>query len=81
MEVNNYLQQKADEFSQAMEATAAGDMTQRMETEGENESMDRIANEFNSMIEELERRRASSRLRRRSRRVRGRRAREFRVRP
>jgi len=54
MEVNNYLQQKADEFSQAMEATAAGDMTQRMETEGENESMDRIANEFNSMIEELE---------------------------
>ena len=54
MEVNNYLQQKAEEFSQAMEATAAGDMTQRMATEGENQSMDRIASEFNSMIEELE---------------------------
>lgn len=54
MEVNNYLQEKADEFSQAMEATAAGDMTQRMQTEGENESMDRIASEFNEMIGELE---------------------------
>ncbi len=54
MEMNNYLQEKADEFSRAMEATAAGDMTQRMETEGENEAMDRIASEFNEMIGELE---------------------------
>jgi methyl-accepting chemotaxis protein len=50
----DYLQEKAEEFSVAMEQTAAGDMTTRMETDGENESMDRIAEEFNEMIEELE---------------------------
>ncbi|MBX0323220.1 methyl-accepting chemotaxis protein [Halomicroarcula sp. F13] len=54
MEVNNYLQEKADEFSEVMEAAAAGNLTERMETDGENESMDRIASEFNGMINELE---------------------------
>jgi len=54
MEVNNYLQGKAEEFSEVMEAAAGGDMTKRMETDGENESMDRIASEFNGMIAELE---------------------------
>ncbi|GGN88685.1 MULTISPECIES: HAMP domain-containing protein [Haloarcula] len=54
MEVNNYLQEKAAEFSDVMEAAAAGNLTERMETDGENESMDRIASEFNGMINELE---------------------------
>jgi methyl-accepting chemotaxis protein len=54
MEMNNYLEEKAEEFSDAMSATAAGDLTQRMDTDGENDSMDRIASEFNEMIEELE---------------------------
>ncbi|WP_424004408.1 HAMP domain-containing protein [Haloarcula salina] len=54
MEVNNYLQGKADEFSDVMEEAAAGNLTERMETDGENESMDRIASEFNGMIGELE---------------------------
>jgi methyl-accepting chemotaxis protein len=54
MEMANYLEEKAEEFSDAMSATAGGDLTQRMETDGENDSMDRIAREFNEMIEELE---------------------------
>ncbi len=54
MEMNNYLQEKADDFSTVMEETAAGDMTSRMDTDGENESMDRIAREFNEMMNELE---------------------------
>jgi len=54
MEMTNYLQEKATEFSIAMEQTAGGDMTTRMEQDGENEAMDTIAAEFNRMIEELE---------------------------
>ncbi|MFB6074882.1 MAG: HAMP domain-containing protein [Haloarculaceae archaeon] len=54
MEMNDYLQEKAEEFSGVMEAASAGDLTERMETDGENEAMDRIADEFNVMIEELE---------------------------
>ncbi|MFC7077749.1 PDC sensor domain-containing protein [Haloarcula halophila] len=54
MEMNNYLQEKAEEFSDVMEAAAGGNLTKRMETDGENESMDRIASEFNGMINELE---------------------------
>ncbi|PSP92806.1 HAMP domain-containing protein [Halobacteriales archaeon QS_4_62_28] len=54
MEMSNYLQEKATEFSIAMEETAGGDMTTRMEQDGENEAMDTIAAEFNQMIEELE---------------------------
>ena len=54
MEMNSYLQDKAEEFSDVMEAAAGGNLTKRMETDGENESMDRIASEFNGMINELE---------------------------
>jgi methyl-accepting chemotaxis protein len=54
MEMSDYLQEKATEFSIAMEQTAGGDMTTRMEQDGENEAMDTIAEEFNAMIEELE---------------------------
>jgi methyl-accepting chemotaxis protein len=49
-----YLQERAEEYSEIMQQVSAGDMTQRMTEEGEEESMDRIAAEFNDMIEELE---------------------------
>ncbi|WP_167879957.1 PDC sensor domain-containing protein [Halorhabdus rudnickae] len=54
MEMNEYLQSKAREYSEIMEECAAGDLTRRMETDGENEAMDEIATDFNGMIEELE---------------------------
>ncbi len=54
MELNNYLQEKADEYATITQRCAAGDLTQRMEADGENDSMDRIATEFNDMVEELE---------------------------
>ena len=53
-EMAEYLQDKAGEYSDIMQQVAAGDMTQRMTQDGEEESMDRIAEEFNEMIEELE---------------------------
>ncbi|WP_436924164.1 HAMP domain-containing protein [Halosimplex amylolyticum] len=54
MEMSNYLQERAEEYSAIMQAGARGDLTQRMETEGENEAMDQIADDFNEMITELE---------------------------
>ncbi|WP_436924454.1 HAMP domain-containing protein [Halosimplex amylolyticum] len=54
MEMSNYLQEKAEEYSAIMQAGARGDLTQRMEPEGENEAMDQIARDFNEMITELE---------------------------
>lgn len=53
-ELARYLQEKAEEYSSVMQEVGAGDLTQRMEQDGEEESMDRIAAEFNEMIEELE---------------------------
>ena len=54
MELNSYLQDRADEYAQIMQQCATGDLTQRMDPDGENEAMDRIATEFNEMIDELE---------------------------
>lgn len=54
MEMNNYLQSKAEQYSEIMRKCAAGDLTRRLETDGENEAMDRIATEFNDMVDELE---------------------------
>jgi methyl-accepting chemotaxis protein len=54
MEMTNYLQETAEEYSEIMQDCAAGDLTQRMEEDGENEAMDQIAAEFNDMIGELE---------------------------
>jgi methyl-accepting chemotaxis protein len=54
MEMNRYLQSTAEQYSQIMRRCADGDLTQRFETGGQNEAMDRIATEFNEMIEELE---------------------------
>jgi len=53
-EMNEYLQEKAETYSDIMQQCAAGDLTQRMETDGRNDSMDQIAEEFNEMISELE---------------------------
>jgi methyl-accepting chemotaxis protein len=54
MEMNNYLQEKAEEYSETMQACSRGDLTRRMEPEGENDAMDQIAEDFNDMIGELE---------------------------
>lgn len=54
VQMNAYLQNKAAEYSEIMRECAAGDLTRRLETDGENEAMDRIATEFNDMIAELE---------------------------
>ncbi len=54
MEMANYLEEKADQYSETMGKCASGDMTQRMSKDGESESMDRIAEEFNEMLSELE---------------------------
>lgn len=52
--MTDYLQEKAEDYSQVMQQCANGDLTQRMETDNENEAMDRIAEEFNDMLGELE---------------------------
>lgn len=49
-----YLQEKAEEYSEIMQQVSTGDLTQRMEKDGQEASMDRIADEFNDMVEELE---------------------------
>lgn len=55
MRMNEYLQQKAEEYSQTMRRCADGDLTQRLEPDGESGSMDQIATSFNDMLAELER--------------------------
>ncbi|QSG10977.1 Methyl-accepting chemotaxis protein [Halapricum desulfuricans] len=55
MRMNEYLQQKAEEYSRTMRRCADGDLTQRLEPDGESDSMDRIATSFNEMLAELER--------------------------
>jgi len=52
--MTEYLQEKAEEYSEIMQHVSSGDLTQRMEQDGTEESMDQIAAEFNGMIEELE---------------------------
>ncbi|MFC7073476.1 HAMP domain-containing protein [Halovenus rubra] len=53
-ELASYLQERTEEYSEIMRQVGMGDMTQRMTPDGEEESMDTIATEFNDMIEELE---------------------------
>jgi methyl-accepting chemotaxis protein len=53
--MNEYLQEKAEAYSVTMERCARGDLTRRLEPDGENEAMDRIALDFNEMMHELER--------------------------
>jgi methyl-accepting chemotaxis protein len=51
---NQRLQARADEYSQAMQAAAAGDLTARMEPDQEIDAMAQIAESFNGMMDELE---------------------------
>lgn len=44
----------ADEYVEVMEQCAAGDLTTRMEADGESEQRDRVAAAFNEMVAELE---------------------------
>ena len=52
--MTEYLQEKAEDYSEVMRQCANGDLTQRMEIDNENDAMDQIAEEFNSMLGELE---------------------------
>jgi len=52
--MTDYLQEKAEDYSEVMQRCANGDLTQRMEVDNENDAMDRIAEEFNEMLGELE---------------------------
>lgn len=52
--MNEYLQEKAEEYGRTMQQCANGDLTRRLEADGENDAMDQIVHEFNRMIEELE---------------------------
>ncbi len=52
--MTDYLQEKAEDYSEVMQQCANGDLTQRMEIDNENDAMDRIATEFNDMLGELE---------------------------
>ena len=54
VEMNDHLERTADRYSEAMARCAAGDLTIRLQPDGENDAMDRIAEDFNEMIEELE---------------------------
>jgi methyl-accepting chemotaxis protein len=48
------LEATAVEFSDVMNRAAAGDLTQRMDTDGDNEAMVSIAENFNAMLSELQ---------------------------
>jgi methyl-accepting chemotaxis protein len=52
--MTEYLEEKAEDYSEVMRQCANGDLTQRMEVDNENDAMDQIANEFNEMLGELE---------------------------
>jgi len=52
--LNDHLEEKATAFGTAMEQTAAGDFTKRMDEESQSEAMTNIASTFNDMTDELE---------------------------
>ena len=54
IEMNRYLEATADEYSDILAQCASGDLTVRMEPDGEHDAMDRIATDFNEMMSELE---------------------------
>jgi len=53
-EMNQYLQDTAQRYSEVMQECARGDLTQRLDPDGENDAMDQIAENFNEMLSELE---------------------------
>jgi len=54
VETNEYLRETAERYSEVLAACARGDLTQRMDPDGANDAMDRIAGDFNEMVRELE---------------------------
>ncbi|WP_123535662.1 HAMP domain-containing protein [Halosimplex salinum] len=54
VETNEYLQETAERYSEVLAACARGDLTRRMDPDGENDAMDRIAADFNETVRELE---------------------------
>ena len=48
------LEAKAEQFSDVMDSAAAGDLTQRMDTDSDYDAMVDIAESFNEMVSELE---------------------------
>lgn len=52
--LNEQLENKAKEYQTVMEQAAAGDLTQRMDTESESQAMVNIGETFNEMMAELE---------------------------
>jgi len=52
--LNAHLQQKAEEYQQAMERAADGDLTVRVTTDSESEAMAGIGRSFNEMLSDLE---------------------------
>lgn len=52
--MNDYLQERADEYSEILAQCAAGDLTVRLPRDEENDAMDRIATDFNDAMSELE---------------------------
>jgi methyl-accepting chemotaxis protein len=53
-ETSQHLQAKANEYRDAMQAVAAGDLSRRLTPSERNEAMEEIATEFNSMMDEIE---------------------------
>ncbi|MFW5949774.1 MAG: HAMP domain-containing protein [archaeon] len=54
IDLSQHLQKKAEEYSVVMQQCSKGDLTQRMDVDRENEAMTQIAENFNEMIDELE---------------------------
>ncbi|MFD1512778.1 methyl-accepting chemotaxis protein [Halomarina rubra] len=52
--LNRRLESRADDYSQVMQACAAGDLTRRMDPADESRAMADVATEFNAMIDEIE---------------------------
>ncbi len=53
-ELNDHLERKAGEFGETMATCADGDLTRRLDADGESEAMAQIAAEFNEMMDEIE---------------------------
>ncbi|APW98513.1 methyl-accepting chemotaxis protein [Halobiforma lacisalsi AJ5] len=52
--INDHLERKATDYSDVMQSAADGDLTVRMDADGEHEAMTEIAEEFNEMLAEIE---------------------------
>ncbi len=53
-QVNEHLETKATEYRQVLDAAANGDLTARVDPSSENESMESVGEEINTMLDDLE---------------------------